>query len=43
MSERSVRLDNLILVGARREGVRGMARSIREHGRTLPHEVHSWL
>jgi hypothetical protein len=39
----SVRVENLTSVGARCEGVCGMARSIREQGRTLPREVHSWL
>jgi hypothetical protein len=43
VSEKSIRLDNLTLAGARCEGVCGMARSIREQGRTLPREVHSWL
>jgi hypothetical protein len=42
VSEKSIRLENLTLVGDRYEGVRGMTRSIREQGRTLPREVHSW-
>jgi hypothetical protein len=41
VSGKSVRLDNLTLASARCEGVGGMARSIREQGRTLPREVHS--
>ncbi len=36
MSEKWVRLENLTSVGARCEGVSGMARSAREQGRTLP-------
>jgi hypothetical protein len=43
MSEKSVRLEILTSVGARCEGVSGMARSAREQGRALPREVHSWL
>jgi hypothetical protein len=43
VSEKSLRLENLTSVGARCEGVCGIARSIREQGQTLPREAHSWL
>jgi hypothetical protein len=36
VSEKSLKLENLTSVGARCEGVCGIARSVREQGRTLP-------